>query len=183
MNFQVETYSPDETRALGALLGARALPGDVILLDGTLGAGKTHLAQGIARGLGIHGAVRSPTFTLVNEYRDGRIPLYHIDLYRTDGNADIATIGLDDYFEGDGVVVIEWSARGSAWLPTEALRITITPLDEQRRRFTLEAVGARTEVLLKDFVADVQSDRTMRASAPDGSEPPPSATGGGNAAR
>jgi tRNA threonylcarbamoyladenosine biosynthesis protein TsaE len=147
MTLQLETHSPEETREIGARLGAIVTTGDVILLDGTLGAGKTHFTQGIAQGLGITGAVRSPTFTLINEYTEGRVPLYHIDLYRTEGNADLATIGLETYFEGDGVVVIEWSAKGVAWLPADALRITITPVDETRRHFHIEGTGARSAML------------------------------------
>lgn len=144
---ELETNSPEETRHLGAQVGAIVMAGDVILLNGTLGAGKTHFTQGIAHGLGITGAVRSPTFTLINEHDEGRVPLYHIDLYRTEGNADLATIGLEDYFEGDGVVVIEWSAKGGAWLPADALRITITPVDETRRHFNIEGTGARSAML------------------------------------
>jgi tRNA threonylcarbamoyladenosine biosynthesis protein TsaE len=145
---ELETTNPEATRTFGTRLGELLKAGDIILLDGTLGAGKTHLAQGIARGLGISGAVRSPTFTLINEYTEGRIPLYHIDLYRTEGNADLATIGLEEYLEGDGVVVIEWSAKGAAWLPTDALYITITPLNDTRRHFRFEAEGERAHTLL-----------------------------------
>lgn len=144
---ELETHSPEETRRLGAQLGAVVTAGDVILLNGTLGAGKTHFTQGIAQGLGITGAVRSPTFTLINEHDEGRVPLYHIDLYRTEGNADLVTIGLEDYFEGDGVVVIEWSAKGGAWIPADALQITITPLDDIHRHFQIEAHGSRAELL------------------------------------
>lgn len=144
---ELETNSPEETHRLGAQVGAIVMAGDVILLNGTLGAGKTHFTQGIAQGLGITGAVRSPTFTLINEHNEGRIPLYHIDLYRTEGNADLATIGLEDYFEGDGVVVIEWSAKGRDWLPADALHITITPVDDTCRHFQIEAQGERAERL------------------------------------
>jgi len=140
---ELTTKHVEETRILGARLGVIVQAGDVILLDGTLGAGKTHFAQGIAQGLGIKGAVRSPTFTLINEYTDGRISLYHIDLYRTEGNADLATIGLEEYLEGDGVVVIEWSVKGSVWLPADALHITITPLDETVRHFQIDGHGQR----------------------------------------
>lgn len=149
MIYEVETDSPEATRHLGARLGSVVATGDILLLNGTLGAGKTHLTQGIARGLGIKEAVRSPTFTLINEHTEGRIPLYHIDLYRTEGNADLATIGLESYLEGDGVVVIEWAAKGSVWIPADALHITITPLDEKQRHFHLESSGAHSEALLK----------------------------------
>ncbi len=151
---EAETNSPEETRLLGAKLGSFLKEGDVILLNGNMGAGKTHFTQGIARGLGISGAVRSPTFTLINEYDTGRVPLYHIDLYRTEGAADLSTLGLDDYLDGDGVVIIEWAAKGVVWLPGDALHITITTLDETRRHFHIEAQGARAEALATTLKLD-----------------------------
>jgi tRNA threonylcarbamoyladenosine biosynthesis protein TsaE len=144
----IDTNSPHATRRLGAHVGALLEAGDVILLNGTLGAGKTHFTQGVAQGLGITGAVRSPTFTLINEHREGRLPLYHIDLYRTDNNADLATIGLEDYFQEEGVVVIEWAEKGNAWLPDDALMIAITTLDDDHRRFAISANGERAAALL-----------------------------------
>lgn len=117
--------------------------GGEILLDGARALGKP--TQGIAGDLAFRVRYVVP-FTLINN-DEGRIPLYHIDLYRTEGNADLATIGLEDYFEGEGVIVIEWSAKGAAWLPADALHITITPLDDTRRRFQIEAHGRRAELL------------------------------------
>ncbi len=146
------TQNPDDTRQLGATLGNHVRAGDVILLHGTLGAGKTHFTQGLARAIGVTGAVRSPTFTLVNVYEEGRVPLYHIDLYRVDGNADLATIGIEDYFEGEGVVVVEWSENGGAWIPQEALHIAITPLAENSRRLTFKAIGSRARQLLQNLL-------------------------------
>jgi tRNA threonylcarbamoyladenosine biosynthesis protein TsaE len=162
---ELETTSPEATRTLGIRLGEQLNTGDIILLDGTLGAGKTHLTQGIAKGLGITGAVRSPTFTLINEYTEGRIPLYHIDLYRTEGNADLATIGLEEYLEGEGVVVIEWSAKGVAWLPTDALHITITPMDDTRRHFHFEAEGERADTLLTELNTVLEGERRAESEA------------------
>jgi tRNA threonylcarbamoyladenosine biosynthesis protein TsaE len=145
---EFETGSPEDTRLLGMRIGGLVVAGDVILLDGTLGAGKTHLTQGIARALGIKGAVRSPTFTFVHEYPEGRIPLYHIDLYRTEGSSDLATIGLESYFDQEGVVVVEWSAKGAAWLPVDALHVSISRVGESRRSFRFGAAGDRALNLL-----------------------------------
>lgn len=150
------TQNPDDTRQLGATLGTYLHAGDVVLLHGTLGAGKTHLTQGIARALGIEGAVRSPTFTLVNVYEMGRVPLYHIDLYRIEGNADLATIGVEDYFDGHGIVVVEWPENGGVQMPTDALHIFITPTADTERRFAFEAQGERAETVLNAF----QQNRT-----------------------
>src|SRR4051812_35178539 len=106
------TASPEETHALGAALGARLRAGDVVLLRGELGAGKTAFVQGLARGFGVPESrrVASPTFTLVNEHA-GRAPLYHIDLYRIEDPSDLEEIGMRDYFSGRGVAVVEWAER------------------------------------------------------------------------
>ena len=158
------TQNPEDTRQLGATLGNYLMAGDVLLLHGTLGAGKTHLTQGIARALGIDGAVRSPTFTLVNVYEQARVPLYHIDLYRVEGNADLATIGVEDYFEGAGVVVVEWPENGSVALPASALHIFITPVDDTTRRLAFEAVGARATELLQAFSTSARAGDYKRES-------------------
>ncbi|MGH2543813.1 MAG: tRNA (adenosine(37)-N6)-threonylcarbamoyltransferase complex ATPase subunit type 1 TsaE [Ardenticatenaceae bacterium] len=145
------SYGPAQTRRFGARLGGLVQPGDVILLYGDLGAGKTHFAQGIAQGLGIEESVRSPTFTLINEYHEGRIPLYHVDLYRVDGDEDIATLGLEDYFDTDGVVVVEWPEKGENWMPADALHIHLEHIDERRRAFTMDASQRHSEALLTAF--------------------------------
>lgn len=145
------SHSPAQTRRLGNHLGRLVEPGDVVLLYGDLGAGKTHFTQGIAQGLGITDTVRSPTFTLVNEYEEGRIPLYHVDLYRLDSDAAIATIGLDEYFDAGGVVVVEWPEKGRAWLPAEALHINLRTVGDLRRAFHLHATGPRAEALLHAY--------------------------------
>jgi len=108
------SHSPQETRALGEQWGREARPGWVIALSGDLGAGKTCLVQGIASGLGVSGRIQSPTFALINEHRAGRLPLYHIDLYRLETASEIVAAGLEDYlFTPDGVTVVEWFER---WL-------------------------------------------------------------------
>lgn len=104
----ITVTSPEATMAIGAKLGQLVQPGDLILLDGDLGAGKTTFTKGLAKSLGIPNNVKSPTFTLIREYRQGRLPLYHMDVYRLeDGGAE--DLGLDEYFDGDGVSVVEWS--------------------------------------------------------------------------
>src|SRR4051812_10338122 len=106
-----ESRSPGATRAWGAELAGTLKAGDVILLSGSLGAGKTCLVAGLAEGLGSAAEVGSPTFTLINEYKGGRLPLYHMDLYRLDKPAQIAGLGLEEYFDGGGVCCVEWPER------------------------------------------------------------------------
>jgi len=126
--------SPDAMEALGRRLGAVAQPGTVIALSGDLGAGKSVLARGIARGLGITGRIPSPTFILVAEYTQGRIPLHHGDLYRLTGPDDVMSVGLDEFLGGEGIVVLEWADRFPEILPADhlAIRIEIGPTDDER---------------------------------------------------
>src|SRR5436190_24392468 len=108
----IVTHSPEETHALGAHWGKQAQSGWIIGLIGDLGAGKTHLVKGIAQGIGIPSSVLSPTFTLVHEYSGGRLPLYHLDLYRLEDEAAIRSAGLEQYlFQPNGVTVVEWADR------------------------------------------------------------------------
>ena len=141
-DFKLNTSSPEETQELGRRLGELAEPGNVFLLEGTLGSGKTCLVQGIARGLGISEYVMSPTFVLVRELK-GRLPLYHIDLYRLDNLAEIIDLGLDDYFYGQGLSVVEWADKATRLLPPEHLLIKIEYNGETGRRFYLKAAGKR----------------------------------------
>ncbi|MCX6011944.1 MAG: tRNA (adenosine(37)-N6)-threonylcarbamoyltransferase complex ATPase subunit type 1 TsaE, partial [Chloroflexi bacterium] len=108
---EIVSHSPAQTQKIGTNLGKMAGPGDLFLLSGQLGAGKTCFTQGIAIGLSIKDYVSSPTFVLVKEYK-GRIPLYHIDFYRLDNITDLIDLGLDDYIYGNGVCVIEWAEKG-----------------------------------------------------------------------
>src|SRR5947209_564968 len=130
----IVSHGAEQTRRLGAHLGAVARRGDVILLEGEFGSGKTTFTQGIARGLGLDAHyVNSPTFMLINEYRGGRQRLYHIDLYRLEDEEQVATLGLDDYFDGSGITVIEWPDQAAPWLPSERLTIKFGHLNETKR--------------------------------------------------
>ncbi len=144
------SHSPEETTALGEQWGRAAQPGWLIGLTGDLGAGKTQLVKGIARGLGVTARVQSPTFVLVHEYAGGRLPLFHLDLYRLDTPAQIVGAGLEEYFfKRDAVVVIEWMER---WLnqsptanrqsPIRFRHVRFEQLSETGRRLTYEDSGA-----------------------------------------
>ena len=105
----IETNSAEETFALGKALGEKASPGQIYTLDGDLGTGKTVFTQGVAAGLGITEAISSPTFTIIQEYDTGRLPLYHFDVYRIGDIEEMEEIGYDDYFFGEGICLIEWA--------------------------------------------------------------------------
>ena len=136
----IVSNSPEETLRLGEQWGRECKLGSVIGLSGDLGAGKTQLVKGIARGLGITSRIASPTFTLVHEYREGRLPLYHIDLYRLDTKQQIFAAGMEDYFsQSDGVTVVEWAERYELKV-TRCVRIETT--GESQRRITYDDTGA-----------------------------------------
>ena len=122
-----KTESPEETQALGKKIGKTLQQGDVIALIGDLGTGKTCLTQGIARGAGIapDEIVSSPSYILINEY-NGKVPIYHIDLYRLENTEEIAELGLSEYIEGNGICVIEWAERMADALPDTCIKIHIT---------------------------------------------------------
>ncbi len=126
------TRSPEETMRMGEMIGEMLEPGDIVALTGELGAGKTCLTQGIARGLGISPdlQVTSPTFTLINEYPGGRIKLFHLDTYRLSGPADLEEMGYEDYFFSDHVMVIEWAEKIKSLLPDTTIYITMTYRNE-----------------------------------------------------
>jgi tRNA threonylcarbamoyladenosine biosynthesis protein TsaE len=134
---QVETRSVAETLEFGGRLARELQRGDVIALSGELGAGKTALVKGLAHGLGISMDVTSPTFTLIHEYGGGRLPLFHIDLYRLDGVSQALAIGIEDYLGGPGVTVIEWAERIASLLPPQTIRIRIKSLGEDTRRIEI----------------------------------------------
>lgn len=121
----IESYSPEETNALGRELGANAKPGEVYTLIGDLGVGKTVLTQGIADGLGITEPICSPTFTIVQVYEEGRLPFYHFDVYRIGDIEEMDEIGYEDYFYGDGLCMIEWANLIEEILPDNYKEITI----------------------------------------------------------
>ena len=149
-SIQLVTRSGKQTEEIGRLLGELAEPGDVYLLIGELGAGKTTLARGIARGLGIEGYLTSPTFTLVNEYQ-GRLPFYHIDLYRLDRLSEVMDLGFEEYLTGRGVTAIEWPEKAEGLLPEAYLLISLDVLSANRRRIRLRAEGTRYEQLLDEL--------------------------------
>lgn len=130
--------SEAEQIAFGELLATQLVPGMLVFLDGELGAGKTTLARGIAWGLGHSGAVKSPTYTLVEPYESLRIPLYHFDLYRLGDPQELEFLGVGDYFRDDALVVVEWPERGVGYLPSPDLEIHIA-VDEGGRVLTLTA--------------------------------------------
>ena len=140
--FELASNSPQETRHLGVRIGKLAMEGDILLLTGKLGTGKTCLTQGIARGLGIEENTPSPSFVLVREFY-GKLPLYHMDLYRLDNLDEIASLGLDDYLYSGGVCVIEWAEKGLSLMPSQYMRVKIDYVDENRRRFCFEPRGKR----------------------------------------
>ena len=141
---QLELISrkPAETHRFGMNIGRLVIPSDILLLVGELGAGKTCLTRGIARGLGIEDYIPSPSFVLIRQFC-GRLPLYHVDLYRLDLPPEIADLGLDDYLYGDGVCVIEWAEKGLSLMPAEYMLIKIGYIGDTERNLKLEAYGSR----------------------------------------
>lgn len=141
-----------ETLQLGERLGRLLQPGDFVALVGDLGSGKTHFVQGIALGMGVPSdiCVSSPSYTLLNEYA-GRVPLYHFDLYRLHGDADILDLGFEEYFYGRGACVVEWADRLSSELPEEHLMITFINDGETLRSITFHPAGPRYRALLREL--------------------------------
>ena len=121
----IETRKPEETYELGRKMGREAEPGQIVCLSGDLGVGKTVFTQGFAAGLGIEGPVNSPTFTILQQYEDGRLPLYHFDVYRIGDISEMDEIGYEDCFYGSGVSLIEWSELIEELLPERAVHVTI----------------------------------------------------------
>ena len=126
----------EDTQHLGRQLAALLKRGDVVLLTGDMGAGKSEFSRGIARGLGIEGAVPSPSFTILNVYEEGRIPLFHFDWYRIGDESELTDMGLDEYIGGDGAALIEWHERAPYLLPETALEIVLEPQDDGSRLIT-----------------------------------------------
>ena len=141
---QIESFSAEDTHALGKKLGENAKPGDVYTLLGDLGVGKTVLTQAIADGLGIKEAICSPTFTIVQVYEEGRMPFYHFDVYRIGDIEEMDEIGYEDYFYGDGLTMIEWANLIEEILPSKRKEITIEKDLEKGfdyRRITIKEVS------------------------------------------
>ena len=137
MGARLATSSAEETDAAGERLGATRGPGDVVALSGELGAGKTVFVQGIVRALGVATGATSPTFVLVNEYR-GRLPVHHVDAYRTESLAELLDLGLPELMDGDGVTVIEWAERLEPLLPARAVRVRIWGVGDEPREITID---------------------------------------------
>lgn len=131
------THSPEETIELGEKIGKLLKKGDVIAMQGTLAAGKTTITKGIAKSLNIDDTITSPTFCLISEYY-GKMPLYHMDVYRLEGGEDFVNLGTDDMIYGDGVSIIEWSEKIMDELPKRTIILKITPNDDGTRKIEID---------------------------------------------
>jgi len=149
------SHSPEQTQQLGRRLGELAQAGDVFLLTGDLGSGKTCLTQGVAWGLGIKEYAFSPSFVLIREY-SGRLPLYHIDFYRLDRIQEINELGLEDYLYGHGVCVVEWADKGIELTPRDNLLINLSYLSEIERTIVFNPKGRRYIKLLASLNEELQ---------------------------
>ncbi|WP_350300961.1 tRNA (adenosine(37)-N6)-threonylcarbamoyltransferase complex ATPase subunit type 1 TsaE [Peribacillus frigoritolerans] len=143
------SQSEEETAQFAHRLAEKLSSGDVLALEGDLGAGKTAFTKGLAKGLGVTRMVNSPTFTIIKEYM-GRLPLYHMDVYRVSESEE--DLGFDEYFDGDGVTVVEWAHLIKDHLPEEILNIYIYRLGDTSRRIVLEAKGERYVKLCKEII-------------------------------
>ncbi|MXV76118.1 tRNA (adenosine(37)-N6)-threonylcarbamoyltransferase complex ATPase subunit type 1 TsaE [Candidatus Poribacteria bacterium] len=153
-NENFKTESPEATQALGKKIGKTLKRGDVIALIGDLGTGKTCLTQGIAHGAGIapNEIVSSPSYILINEYH-GKVPIYHIDLYRLENSEEIAELGLSEYVEGDGICIIEWAERMAEALPDSCIKIYITLSDTN---------ALHSDDAVSEFILDSPEDENIR---------------------
>lgn len=139
-----------ETEKLGRRLGALLSAGDMVCMNGDLGAGKTSFVKAIARGIGVTEDVTSPTYTIINEY-GGPVPVYHFDVYRIMELEEMVDIGYEEYFFGEGICLLEWAENVRELLPEKHLWIEITRVDEERRSFAFRPSGARYEALIKEL--------------------------------
>lgn len=144
----IETHDPEETFEVGRTIGMNAKPGQIYTLTGDLGVVKTVFTQGVAAGLGITEPVNSPTFTIIQEYEDGRLPFYHFDVYRIGDLEEMEEIGYDDYFFGQGICLIEWAELIEEILPEKRIEVTIEKDLEkgfEYRKITIEERGEEAE--------------------------------------
>ncbi|MBI0581094.1 tRNA (adenosine(37)-N6)-threonylcarbamoyltransferase complex ATPase subunit type 1 TsaE [Neobacillus cucumis] len=146
--YELNTTDSTQTLSFAVKLAERLLPGDVITLEGDLGAGKTTFTKGLAQGLGVKRTVNSPTFTIIKEYA-GRMPLYHMDVYRVGDTFE--DLGFDEYFEGDGVTVVEWAHLIEEQLPSERLTIFLYHESQEKRKIVFVPKGERYEQLCKEI--------------------------------
>lgn len=147
----------EKTIELGRVIGKLLKNGDIVCLDGDLGAGKTHISKGIAKGLGIEEEITSPTFTIVQEY-EGKIPLYHFDVYRIACSEEMYNVGFEDYLNKNGAIIIEWSEIIRDILPNERLEIKIIYAPEGGRYFSFCAFGKRHEELLRKISDSLKTE-------------------------
>lgn len=145
----MKTDSPAATRNLGERLAKQLRAGDVLLLLGDLGAGKSELTRGIARGLGVTSPVASPSFTILNVYEEGCIPLYHFDWYRLSSVQELYEMGMEEYLGGDGVAVVEWPSQCPEAIPEKHLQVSITPISETERSIVLTPCGGFRSIALE----------------------------------
>jgi tRNA threonylcarbamoyladenosine biosynthesis protein TsaE len=153
----VTSASSTETAMLGAKIGSRSYPGVFIALTGELGAGKTCFAGGVARGIEADEPVSSPSFVIISEYR-GRIPLYHIDLYRISGLDEIEALGYEEYFYGDGVCVVEWAERAARLLPEERIDVSLSFAGRDERVLEFRFVGESYKEFFESFSEALNED-------------------------
>ncbi|MCM3569900.1 tRNA (adenosine(37)-N6)-threonylcarbamoyltransferase complex ATPase subunit type 1 TsaE [Neobacillus mesonae] len=146
--YELITHNSEETSQFAERLAALLQPGDILALEGDLGAGKTTFTKGLAKGLNIKRTVNSPTFTIIKEYK-GRLPLYHMDVYRVADSLE--DLGFDEYFEGDGVTVVEWAHLIKEQLPSDLLTIYIYHQENDQRRIALRPESPRYEQLCKEI--------------------------------
>jgi tRNA threonylcarbamoyladenosine biosynthesis protein TsaE len=150
------TKTAEETIAFGEALGKALGAGDVVALFGGLGAGKTTMTKGIALGAGVKAEVHSPTFTLIHEH-PGRIPFYHVDLYRLTGDEDVEFLGLEEYLYGDGIVVIEWADRAPSLLPPERIEIKLERTGDEERKLTIDTTSERLSKIVESVVKNART--------------------------
>ncbi|MHB1004106.1 MAG: tRNA (adenosine(37)-N6)-threonylcarbamoyltransferase complex ATPase subunit type 1 TsaE [Chloroflexota bacterium] len=160
-SYEASSHSAHQTRLLGRALGALLRPGDTVLLEGEFGAGKTVFSQGVGEGLGVKDYVTSPSFTLVNEYRAAPprdFPVYHVDLYRLEDPAEAFDLGLMDYLNGEGVVLIEWAERVRDRLADDYLLVRLRVMGVRRRGLRFSARGERYRGLLGEFAEALEAE-------------------------
>ena len=150
MDYKITTHSEMETLEIAQNFESEKFPNMIICLNGELGSGKTLFTKGIANGLGIQDAITSPTFTIVKEYLDGEMPLYHMDVYRLDG--DTTGVGIEEYFTKDGIVVIEWADTIKDILPEERLDIKFKISGENSRTLIIVPHGEKYEELCEEVL-------------------------------
>lgn len=142
----MRTHSAAETRQLGERLAGLLRAGDTLLLRGDLGCGKSELTRGLAKGLGVTETVTSPSFTILNVYESGRIPLYHFDWYRLESSDELYELGMDEYLGGDGIAAVEWPEQCGDAVPEDALEIRFRYVDENTRDLSFRRLGAFHEI-------------------------------------